>query len=217
MSSAALPAMATELAGPMRCSPSSPTLPVESRHGATGDPPSGEFSDDPLADAVYRWVAFADGSAPEGCGDALTQAFDTVASTTAVLWRGLDSSWPLPVVGGWWSAAQARGPWSAFTSRIEFAALWADTTVLEVHDATGVDLARLVATHPSFRPLVGEDDDARRDRLHYDDMSLDERIASEREWLVRGTFAVTGTRSEFIAGRSLTVMVLRAAGNSPRR
>lgn len=185
---------------------------LASRHSTPGDRPCGEFSDDPVADAVYRWVALSGGSTPEGCCDALTRAFDVVASTTAVLWRGLDSSWQPPVVGGWWSAEQARGPWSAFTSRIEFAALWADTTVLEVHDATGVDLARLVATHPSFRPLVGEDDDARRDRLYFDGMSLDERIASECEWLVRGTFSVTGTRSEFIGGRSLAVMVLYAAG-----
>lgn len=204
--------MAAELAEPMRCSASSPTLPVASRQGAPGDRPCGDFSDDPLAEAVYRWVAFSGGSAPGGSCDALTQAFDTVASTTAVLWRGLDSSWPVPVVGGRWSTAQARGPWSAFTSRIEFAALWAHTTVLEAHDATGVDLARLVATHPSFGPLAGEDDDARRDRLYYDDMSPDERIRSECEWLVRGAFAVTGTRSELIAGRSLTVVVLCAAG-----
>lgn len=193
-------------------SPSSPTLPLASRHSTLRDRPCGEFSDDPVADAVYRWVAFSGASTSGGCCDALTRVFDTVASTTAVLWRGLDSSWPVPVVGGRWSTAQARGPWSAFTSRIEFAALWADTTVLEALDATGIDLDRLVTTHPSFGPLAGEDDDARRDRLYYDDMSLDERIASEREWLVRGTFAVTGTRSEFIAGRSLTVMVLRGAG-----
>lgn len=185
---------------------------MASQRSAPGDRPCGEFSDDPLADAVYRWVAFSGGSTPGGCCDGLTRAFDTVASTTAVLWRGLDSSWPAPVVGGRWRTEQARGPWAAFTSRIDFAALWADTTVLEAHGGTGVDLARLVATHPSFGPLAGEDDDARRDRLYYDDMSLDERIASECEWLVRGVFSVTGARSEFIAGRSLTVMVLRAAG-----
>jgi len=196
----------------MRCSPSSLTPPLEGRHGATRDPPSGEFSDDPLADAVYRWVAFSGVSTSGGGCDALTPVFHAVASTAAVLWRGLDGSWPVPVVGGRWRTTRARGPWSAFTSRIEFAALWADTTVLEAHDATGIDLARLVTTHPSFGPLVGEDDDARRDRLHYDDMNLDERIANEREWLVRGTFAVTGARSEFIAGRTLTVMVLRGAG-----
>jgi hypothetical protein len=191
--------------------PSSPSLPLTSRHSTPGNPRCGEFSDDPVADAVYRWVAFSGGSTPQGC-EALSRAFAAVASTTAVLWRGLDSSWPVPVVGGRWSTSQGHGPWAAFTSRIEFAALWADTTVLEAHNGTGVDLARLVATHPSFRPLAGEDDDARRDRLYFDGMSLDDRIASECEWLVRGTFLATGTRSEFIGGRRLDVMMLYAAG-----
>lgn len=158
-----------------------------------GFPP---FADDPLAQAVYCWVAYCTDGVEKGDCAELERRFDELAEPAPTLWRGLDARWKVPS-SGW--AVENGGPWAATSARREYAELWSEGVLLEIRGAVGVSLVGLLDRHPGFPAPVTDEDYA---RLHFMDNDLYDRVHSEQEWLVCGSFNVVDVQPGLIVVRN---------------
>ncbi len=139
------------------------------------------FADDPLAEAVYQWVADCGSAVEAGHCDELISRFDDLAVPAPVLYRGV----ALTAIPGGVSYHQ---PWVSATTRRDYGESWARPFLFEIHGATGIDLVALRDNHPGFvEPATHED----TMRLWFNDNDLYDRVGYEHEWLIRGVFTVT--------------------------
>lgn len=145
-----------------------------------------DWADHPLANDVYDWIATCD--EPHTYSHLLAALPGLLQQAAVPLYRGLDNARPLPHVGDTWTA----DPWASATTLPDYAALWAASGhLLHLADAVGVDLVALADQHPDWFPTPQTD--AEHARLLVNDAYMHERIRDEAEWIVTGTYQITGT------------------------